>query len=794
MASRRPSNLAPAASRPTALALAIGAVLLGLAGIASAGAAGTLASLDGQPLARVDRLDAPQTLYLDVLLDGRVAATLVRFHVVGERLWLAPETLSGIGLELPAGLPLDPQGRVALDRIPGLAVRFDRSLQQVTLVPDPQLRPMRHLGYRRPGAVEVARDHGLVLDWDAFARRFDGVQTLSLGTGARWFGRFGTLEVNGVSRAGDGGDDAYARLDTRWSYSDPAHMWTWSAGDVVSGGLGWTRPVRLGGVRWRRDFETRPDLIVYPLPQFSADATLPSSVELFVNNVRQYEQEVAPGPFVISDFPRLVGSGRAVVVVTDALGRSTQTSVPLYVDYQRLAPGLSDFSVEAGVLRRGFGVDSTDYGDDPVASASYRRGLHEHVTLELHGEAGRDLQLGGAGVAWSPLGRHGVVTASYAHSDGVGSGHQASLGYQWFGQRLGFDLQVQRATAGYRDLGALEGGSAPLRAQDRASVWFDVPRGSLSLNWLRFRDGQDLSGRTVSVGLSQTWGHVSVAANAFHDSRAGTGVSLALSLPLGEDLYSSFNADRRRGDSEFAASLRRNAPYEGGWGWQAQARSGGDGQLGAQFRGRAGELQIGVERRDERHGGYAQGQGSLVLMGGEAFASRHIHDSFAVVSTNGVAGVPILYENREAGYTNDDGYLLLADLRGWQENRVAIDPDRLPAHFDVPKIERLVTPANASGVRVRFALERMRAATVVLHDADGVPVAAGTRVRRRDGSEAVVGFDGVLWLEDYVDGETVQWSRNGKRCLAVLPALAQAAPASAMPELGPVRCRLQEEE
>ncbi len=727
-----------------------------------------MATLDAEPVAQVSAVRAPQVMYLDVLLDGRVVATLVRFTVVAGELSVAPSVLTDAGLALPEGLPIDAAGEVALADIPGLGVDYQPTLQRVTLLPGIDLRPTRLLGYRIPAPVQVDRDHGLVLDWDAYGRRLDGQDTLSLGTGARWFGRWGTLEVNGVSRTGDTGTDGYARLDTRWTYSDPRRMWTWSAGDVVSGGLAWSRPVRLGGVQLRRDFGVRPDLIVHPLPQFSADATLPSSVELYVNNIRQYGADVAPGPFVLSDFPRVSGAGQAVVVVTDALGRTTQTSVPLYVDYQRLARGLTDFSFEAGVLRRGFGIDSADYGSDPVASGSWRRGMRDDLTLELHGEAGPGLQLAGAGVAWSPLARLGVATGSVSRSDGDSIGTQWSGGYQWFGQRAGFDLNVQRADAGYRDLGTLDGGSVPLRAQDRASAWMAVPRGSLSATWLRYRDGADLEGRTLSIGLSQTWGRsLSVFANAFHDDRAGTGVSLTLSLPLGDGLDASLTAEHRRSDTGLTANLRRRAPYQGGWGWQAQASDDGDGQLAAQYRGDAGEFWAGVDRVDDRHGLFAQGMGSIVLMDGQAFASRRISDAFAVVSTNGVADVPILYENRTAGRTNDRGYLLLSDLRGWERNRIAIDPDGLAADLRVPAIERLVTPPNASGIRVPFALERVQSTTVTLLDSDGTPVPPGTRVQRADGSEAIVGFEGKLWLENYQDGEMLSWTRLGQLCKAV---------------------------
>ena len=779
MASRPPCR-SPAATRPTALALALAAALAGPGPAwAATATGGAMATLDAQPLAQVSAVRAPQVMYLDVSLDGRVVATLVRFTVVDGELSVLPSVLTDAGLQLPDGLPLNAAGEVALADIPGLGVDYQPTMQRVTLLPGTELRPTRLLGYRIPAPVQVDRDHGLVLDWDAYGRHLKGQDTLSLGTGARWFGRWGTLEVNGVSRTGDAGSDGYARLDTRWTYSDPRRMWTWSAGDIVSGGLAWSRPVRMGGVQLRRDFGVRPDLIIQPLPQFSADATLPSSVELYVNNIRQYGEEVAPGPFVLSDFPRVSGAGQAVVVVTDALGRTTQTSVPLYVDYQRLARGLTDFSFEAGVLRRGFGIDSDDYGSDVVASGSWRRGMRDDLTLELHGEAGPGLQLVGAGVAWSPLARFGVATGSISRSEGDSAGTQWSGGYQWFGQRAGFDVNVQRADAGYRDLGTLDGGSVPLRAQDRASAWMTVPRGSLSVTWLRYRDGEELTGRTVSLGLSQTWGRsLSVFANAFHDDRAGSGVSLTLSLPLGDGLDGSLTADHRRSDTDLTANLRRRAPYEGGWGWQAQASDDGDGQLAAQYRGNGGEFWAGVDRFNGEHGLFAQGMGSVVLMDGQAFASRRISDAFAVVSTNGIGDVPILYENRTAGRTNDRGYLLLSDLRGWERNRIAIDPDGLAADLRVPAIERLVTPPNASGIRVPFALERIRSATVTLLDAGGEPVAPGTRVQREDGSEAIVGFEGALWLETYQDGEVVSWTRAGSTCQVTLGVVDSAHPSS----------------
>ncbi|MEI2684790.1 fimbria/pilus outer membrane usher protein, partial [Erwinia aphidicola] len=112
--------------------------------------------------------------------------------------------------------------------------------------------------------------------------------------------------------------------------------------------LAWSSSVRLGGIQIARDFSVRPDLVTYPLPSFSGQAAVPSTVDLFVNGYKTSSNSVQPGPYSLTNMPFVNGAGNAVVVTTDAQGRRVSTTLPFYVASDLLKSGLSDFSFSAG--------------------------------------------------------------------------------------------------------------------------------------------------------------------------------------------------------------------------------------------------------------------------------------------------------------------------------------------------------------------------------------------------------------------------------------------------------------
>ena len=93
-----------------------------------------------------------------------------------------------------------------------------------------------------------------------------------------------------------------------------------------------------------------------------------------------------------------------------------------------------------------------------------------------------------------------------------------------------------------------------------------------------------------------------------------------------------------------------------------------------------------------------------------------------------------------------------------------------------------------SGYLVDFPMEQERVASVILHDAQGHAIPVGSQVRRASRSAAVVGYDGIAWLENLSDVNALEVTTPaGKRCRVTLTV--GANPEHKLQTFGPLICR-----
>ncbi len=743
---------------------------------------------DLPPAPDASALAAPQTLLLELIVNGQPSGVMATVTLTQGRFELRSEELRR------AGLPFDmTQPTLFLDELPGLDVRYDAARQLLYLTVAPDMLPAQHLGLERDSASPAGGSTGALLNYEFFISDSAATQVnASMWHEARLFTPRGVFSSTGV--VGSAQPNSYTRFDTRWTMSSERNISTLEVGDLITRGLPWASAVRLGGVQLSRDFSVRPDVITYPLPEFSGAAALPSTVDLFVNDQRVAGGSVKPGPFALDTLPPINGVGEANLVVTDMLGRSFSTSMPFYVSSALLRPGLTDYAASFGAFREHYGLRNFDYGQ-VAGTASVRHGVTDSLTLEGQMEGAEHFARGGAG-AVVKLGTFGIVDASYSLSKHRGiDGSQITLGYEYQARRFSFSARHSRNSAGFTDLGTLTARGTRMKRifSTVASSLSLGELGNLGVAYIYARSGNRKAARLANASWSMPFlaGSRLYASLSRDFSRGAWGGLLSLSIPLSSQRgsASASAAQDPGGRTRWQLNHARHVPSQGGLGWSAGLA---DGRRGTPYmrgdvvwRTPNAELRAGAYG-DGRMTGWASAGGSLVAMDGALFAANRVADSFVVVSTNGEADIPVYFENQLAGRTNRDGHLLIPWGSAYYAARYDISPLALPANVKAPIVSQEIAVARGSGQLVSFPIERMRAARAIVVDRDGKPLEPGSRATINDRITTYVGWDGLLFLEDIQDRNKIDLlTPQGEPCTVY--ASAQDAVDGIM-NLGTLKC------
>lgn len=803
--------------------------LTALALIAGAGAAP--AQVPDAPFSMPDG-----ALYLDVVVNGKASGQVRKVDYRQGHYYLPAAVLKDLGVKIEPPQP----GLIAVDQIPGVQVALNNAAQQlaITVPADWLPRQVVDMDIQPRATLQADSSTGLLLNYDAYLNRSRRASTLSVWSEQRLFSPYGVVSSTGTWRgalrgAGADGGQGFTRYDTQWRYSDPGTQRKYVLGDLITDALADSGSVRMAGLSIGRNFATRPDLVTYPVPQFAGQAAVPTAVDLFINNYRMGTRDVGPGPFTVQSMPYINGAGTATVVTRDALGREVSQEVSFYVSNDLLRAGLSDYSASVGFLRRRYGISSFDYGN-LAASGVFRHGLSSVWTATgwaqgasglAAGGIGSNIQLGvlgvlnvaaaashaaagtlppSAGKPWLqndpyvPLAGRPDLTADTPAERNAGAvnGRQWSLGYSYANQRFSVGARHTRRDDGFSNLGVYQSTGRLARTENQATASLSMGRyGSLGMGWFDLEYGPSQRIRLLNLSYGVSLGHgVSLYASTNRElGTHGYNAQLSLSISLGDGtaVSASVNRDRAGRRSE-QASYAKAAPLAGGVGWNLGA-SHADGarayqQADVNWRTQQFDLRGGVYGPGNDLAQWAQWGGSVVAMDGAVRLSRPVTDAFALISTDGYAGVPVSFENQHVGDTDAGGHLLIPSVSSWYAAHFEIDPVNLPADVKVPMAKTEAAIRDGSGLVLRFPVQKLRAAVFSAVGADGQPIAPGSRVLADGQDIAWVGRDGEVYLETLPHAATLQIiPANGAAACRV--GLGSSSTPAGIARLGPLTCR-----
>ena len=682
---------------------------------------------------------------------------------------------------------IDDQLFVPLSSIPGLSFRIDRALQQLQLnVPVDSFETNMISGETtRALPSEAART--------AFLNYDLSFQHGGHSTTAEAFVAIGASDARGlvqssfVTSNNRTGHDVI-RLETYLIHDDPSGPTRLTLGDSFTHLASWEQPVRFGGIKWGTDFSLQPGFISFPTPSFDGQAQLPSSIQLYVNNVLNYQGQVDRGPFALNRLPVVSGAGDVSIVVKDMLGVEHRVISNYYVSTNLLRPGLADFSVEAGAERRNFGQESFDYRR-PFVAGSYRRGISPALTLEGRAEGSGGVQDIGGGFAallgkFAEIGLSGSVSNSKEGSGYLYRVFAARISRQW-----SFSALYQHSSRDYLQLGLSPRLQRPLDTLQISGGANDARLGNLTANlsYLRLVDGTRTRVRSLSYGrqlgkLGYFNAFVLRSSSNSGPSNTTAGVSLAMSWGPRTSAFVQIDGDNRRFD------IQRNRPDDEGWSYRLSASDGKSDQQQAElgYRGRAIDLTANVERFNGHTDERLLASGGFILAGSSILPSRSLDSSFAIVEVgSGEKGVRVYQDNRQVSVTNRAGVAVVTNLRPYEANRISVGATDFSLESVIGNTDLLVVPRYLAGVKAHFQVTKGRAGTVIIHLPNGSPLEPGLAVTL-DGKTFYTGFDGELFIDDIVAGKVLVAKRDAGTCSATLPAVGKDVE---LPRVGPLICR-----
>lgn len=713
--------------------------------------------------------------WLEIALNQAVYSRLIEVDIRDGAYWISSQDAREIGLKLPE----NSASAIALTSLKGVEVTYDAMNQRLTLQASAQaLGGEQRLESSQREAPAYTQAEPLSSVMMAYTLNYANSQHVKQTSAQTQFTSSGWLpgilssSFNALARETSTASTRHnTRLMTTWQFDSPAHLTTLSVGDNITTGVGWSRQVRFGGIHLARNFDLDPQLNTLPRQQYSDTVALPSTVDLYVDGLKQSSSHVTPGQYILETTPTFTGMGQAQVVVTDINGNRKTVSLDLYGTPRMLAQGLSSSSLDVGWMRKHYGTLSDDYQSSLLTDAGWRYGATQQLTLEAHAEQQREMYNGGLGAYWMPINGLGVINGFAVASQGEeGAGTQYGGGYQWSGLGVSLAATTTMNSAHFAD-NALLSGAMPLRRSDAVWLSGNVMRlGTFGAGLVR-QNGDSQQSRYLNLSWSKSLGRGYFTSLSYtrqlkeHVQQ----LTFTLTVPFGRQDLLNVQAQGQNRQWNYRHQTENN---NDGWRWQVGQSSGTSGTRYADVGNvnRWGEWHIGANKYGSENGWYASNEGSVALLGKRFFLLRRSDAGLALVSTNGFAHVPVHLENRLVGETDDKGYLLLTDIPAWSSSKITIDPLGLPPSVPATNVDITALPGKTQAVLADFGLKSTVSVVVYLHDAQGNALPMGSRVVVRGmAGNQMVGRDGGVWLENPPLPAEITVFMSHKTCHVTLP-------------------------
>jgi len=527
----------------------------------------------------------------------------------------------------------------------------------------------------------------------------------------------------------------YRRLLSYLNWDDQTGLRRVILGDFsVAGGTGLTGGL-YGGISLQKSYDLDSQFARHPSLDLLTNLQRPTQAELFIDEVRVDRWQLQAGQVVFSEILNRIGQGNAVLVLDDGIGETRRLVTPFYISTALLKPGLHDYAYHLGARRQQFAVKNNDYGRLNLLGF-HRYGLRKNLTAGAHFELNSQLVNIGPMLTMT-LGGHSelrsVLNVSRQFNEPKQIGTRLSLTYQYQQRRFGVFINAHHHSRDYTHLN-----SATQQNKNRSLISVGVtirpPKqwGSFRLAVLRSSiwqtDTDKINNQAETTQFSLTYHkRLTPALDFFVDAeqrRQGeqqdTRIFMKLRYSLGNQHALAYSGEQQRkqlrhtlwlakkpqSGKDFSYDLRLHQQSQQGSAVKA-AIKGIEGDARLRYQDYSAHYQLHYRHLSDG------GKLDMSMVGGMGWIpdqgihfSPSIHSSFALVDT-GMAGIPVRYNHKIAGISQQDGKVLVPNLTANHDNPITISPADLAMNQQLDNAVKYVKATRHSGSLLRFEIQNL---------------------------------------------------------------------------------------
>ena len=557
-------------------------------------------------------------------------------------------------------------------------------------------------------------------------------------------------------------------LNTQWRMDSPNNLMTYIIGDSTTTAANWSGSAAFFGFNMFKNYATNPNIITFPQPNIVGNAVMPSNVELKVNNIPISSQKIGAGDFEFNNVPVLTGAGTIAVKSTNILGETNVTFVPYFTSPNLLAEGLDTFALQTGLLRQNFGTESFDYGEF-LTVGNYAIGVNNSWTSAFQGELLATQQSVGSVQTFAIGAGEGSLAIATSHEKNSNFGVLSSVGYQY---ALGFNIggSLTLASSNFTNVGLLNANTpAPIYTL-QAFVSYALPYQSrLSLNYFRskFRPGTNSAEELMSDEINFSYNttlfkQFNFSVNALVNLRDGEAWQLLASIQyVFDDSNNTIGLDSNYQDGQERYGLALQGSTTGqrlGTNYNVSVSRqnqpdfnntvAGNINLDSQYGDFTGQTSIS---NIQQNASIRIAQ-SIVFLKGDFYLTEPINTSVALIQANELPNTKIYYNNQDAGFTDDEGKLLVPNLAAFNNNRFMISPSSLPLDTVIKSKILNVVPEYLTANLANFNIKHIRTVVIELVDMQTnklIPLGSKAIIKQLGQShQYLIGYGGILYLEE----------------------------------------------